>query len=164
MGFPCGSAAKESTCNVGDLVWSLGWEDPLEKGTGTHSSILAWRIPCTVQSMGLQRVGHNWVTFTFFLLLWLPSSQDCKQLRIIQRFNTESGNWCIWVKPHACHLTQQSPTVSAPGTICMKDNFSQTGAERWFGDDSSALYFCNYCISSTSDHQALEPRGWRPLI
>ena len=29
-------------------VSSLGWEDPLEKGTATHSSILAWRIPCTV--------------------------------------------------------------------------------------------------------------------
>ena len=40
-------------------VRSLGWEDRLEKGKATHSSILAWRIPWTVQSMGLQRVGHN---------------------------------------------------------------------------------------------------------
>ena len=40
-------------------VRSLGWEDPLEKGKATHSSILAWRIPWTVQSMGLQRVRHN---------------------------------------------------------------------------------------------------------
>ena len=46
-------------------VWSLGWEDPLEKGKAAHSSILAWRIPWTVQSMRSQRVGHNWVTFTF---------------------------------------------------------------------------------------------------
>ena len=38
---------------------SLGWEDPLEKGKATHSSILAWLIPGTVQSMGSQRVGHN---------------------------------------------------------------------------------------------------------
>ena len=37
-------------------VWSLGWEDPLEKGKATHSSILAWRISWTVE---LQRVGHN---------------------------------------------------------------------------------------------------------
>ena len=36
-------------------VQSLGWEDPLEEGTATHSSILAWRIPWTVQSMVLQR-------------------------------------------------------------------------------------------------------------
>ena len=43
---------------------SLGWEDPLEKGMATHSSILAWRIPGTEepgrpQSIGSQRVGHN---------------------------------------------------------------------------------------------------------
>ena len=35
-------------------VQSLGWEDPLEKGTAIHSSVLAWRIPWTVQSIGLQ--------------------------------------------------------------------------------------------------------------
>ena len=45
-------------------VQPSGWEDPLEKGTATHSSILAWRIPWTkepgrLQSMGLQRVGHD---------------------------------------------------------------------------------------------------------
>ena len=45
-------------------VQSLGWEDPLEKGKATHSSILAWRIPWTVQFMGLQRVGHDSRTFT----------------------------------------------------------------------------------------------------
>ena len=45
-------------------VRSLGWEDPLEEGKATHSSILAWRIPWTVKSMGSQRVGHDWVTFT----------------------------------------------------------------------------------------------------
>ena len=46
-------------------VRSLGWEDPLEKGKAIHSSILAWRIPWTIQSTGSQRVGHDWVTFTF---------------------------------------------------------------------------------------------------
>ena len=40
-------------------VRSLGWEDPLEKGKTTHSSILAWRIPGTVQSMGSQRVPRD---------------------------------------------------------------------------------------------------------
>ena len=105
LGFPGGSAGKESACNAGDpssipgsgrppgegngyplqyswaslvaqlvknlpamqetWVWSLGWKDPLEKGTATLSSILAWRIPWTVESIGLQRVGNDWVTFTF---------------------------------------------------------------------------------------------------
>ena len=40
-------------------VQSLGWEDPLEKGKGTHSSILAWKIPWTMQSIGTQRVRHD---------------------------------------------------------------------------------------------------------
>ena len=48
MGFPCGSVGKESACNAGDLGLILGWEDPLEKGKATHSSILAWRILWTV--------------------------------------------------------------------------------------------------------------------
>ena len=45
-------------------IQSLGWEDPLEEGMATHSSILAWRIPWTeerggLQSMGLPRVRHH---------------------------------------------------------------------------------------------------------
>ena len=40
-------------------VQSLSWEDPLEKGKATHSSILDWRIPRTVKSMGLQRVRQD---------------------------------------------------------------------------------------------------------
>ena len=50
-------------------VWSLGWEDPLEKGKATHSSILACRIPWTLQPMGC-RVRHNWVTITFTFQLY----------------------------------------------------------------------------------------------
>ena len=51
-------------------VLSLVWEDPLEKGMVTHSSILCWRIPWTeepgsLQSIRLQRVGHGWATDTF---------------------------------------------------------------------------------------------------
>ena len=53
-------------------VQSLGLEDPLEKEMATHSSILAWKISWTEepggpQSMGLQRVGHNWATNTYLL-------------------------------------------------------------------------------------------------
>ena len=43
-----GSAGKESAHNEGDLGLIPGWEDPLEKGIATHSSLLAWRIPWTV--------------------------------------------------------------------------------------------------------------------
>ena len=59
--------SQESICSAGDsgdAVPPLGREDPLEKDMATHSSILAWRIPWTeepggLQSMGLQRVGHD---------------------------------------------------------------------------------------------------------
>ena len=52
------------TRDQGTRVQSLGWEDPLEKGMTTHSSMLAWRIAWTeepggLQSIGLQRVGHD---------------------------------------------------------------------------------------------------------
>ena len=57
-------------------LWSLGREDSLKKGMATHSSVLAWRIPWTeeagrLESMGLQRIGHYWVThiFTFSVSL-----------------------------------------------------------------------------------------------
>ena len=101
LGFPCGSAGKESTCNAEDLglipglrrspgkgngyplqyswaslvaqlvkyppamqktwVWSLGWEDPLEKGKATHSNILVWQR--NLQSMGLQESNMTeWLT------------------------------------------------------------------------------------------------------
>ena len=48
-------------------VWSLGWEDPLEKGMAIHSRMLAWRIPCTqepdgLQSTGWQKVRRDWRT------------------------------------------------------------------------------------------------------
>ena len=65
-GFPGGSVGKESVCDAGDSGdMGSGWEDPLEEGMATHSSIPAWRIPWTeppggLQSLGLQRVGHNW--------------------------------------------------------------------------------------------------------
>ena len=57
-------------------VLSLGQEDPLEREMATHSSILAWEIPCTeepggLQSMGSQRVGYDLVTKPPPLLLLL---------------------------------------------------------------------------------------------
>ena len=72
-------------------VRSLGWEDPLDKGLATHSSILDYRILWTeelgeLQSMGSQRVGHDGVTYTrsfsfagswvFFVLLEMCQSMS----------------------------------------------------------------------------------------
>ena len=56
LGFPSGLVVKNSF-TVQELqeswVWFLGWWDPLEEGMETHSSILAWRIPCTEEPGGL---------------------------------------------------------------------------------------------------------------
>ena len=67
MGSSGGSDGKDSSCNAETWVQSLGWDDPLEEGMATHSTILAWRIPKTedpggLQSTGLQRVWHDWAT------------------------------------------------------------------------------------------------------
>ena len=80
MGFLGGSDGKESACNAGDLVQSLGQEEPLEKEMATHSSILAWTIsrteePGRLQSMGSQRVEHDQAANTHIVndmeLIWM---------------------------------------------------------------------------------------------
>ena len=67
QGFSGGSNSKESTCNVGNLGSIPGLGRSLEESVATHSSTFAWRIPWTedtggLQSMGSQRVGHDWAT------------------------------------------------------------------------------------------------------
>ena len=62
MGFPGGSVVRNLPAmqvSQQTQVQSLGWEDPLEEGMATHSSMLAWRIPWTEEPMGLQSVGHD---------------------------------------------------------------------------------------------------------
>ena len=65
-GFLCGSVGKESACNAVDLGLIPGLRRSLGEGKG-YSSILAWRIRWTVQTMGSQRVGHDSATFTHSL-------------------------------------------------------------------------------------------------
>ena len=118
-------------------VQSLGWEDPLEKEMATHSSILAWRIPSMkehgrLQSTGLQRVGHDWVTslslsFTFssaswsaFTIQWTPecvnsslveSVRKAQQTQIEQLCSTDGRitqifflffKWSPSLSPYTC--------------------------------------------------------------
>ena len=66
--FPSGSVVRNLSANswdAGDGVQSLGWEDPLDKGMTTYSSVLAWRTPGMEEpgglpSMGSHRVGQDW--------------------------------------------------------------------------------------------------------
>ena len=78
QGFPGGSTVKNLSARQETRVLSLGQEDPLEQGMATHASILTWRIPWTeepggLQSMGSQRVRHDWATNTIVYksFLWM---------------------------------------------------------------------------------------------
>ena len=64
--LPGGSDSKELACNAGNL----GGENPLKKGTATHSSILAWRIPRTEEPGGLQSMGLQMDTIEQLTLLY----------------------------------------------------------------------------------------------
>ena len=95
-------AIKDIKLNVAQMVknppairetWvrSLGWEDPLEEGLATHPSIHAWRIPWTeepggLQSMGSQRVRHDWVTKHSTARKWKSCTRTSKQAWILILF------------------------------------------------------------------------------
>ena len=67
LGFPGGSAGNESPCSAGDPGSISGLGRSPGEGKGYSLQYPGWRSPWTIQSMGLQRVGHNWATFTFQL-------------------------------------------------------------------------------------------------
>ena len=105
-GFPGGTVAMNLLANAWDTktwVWSLGWEDPLEKEMATHSSILAWRIPRTeepgkLHSMELQRVGRDWAhthSFVVYFRAGLPTL-DFKRRWLI-------STWVLCHSPFTWH-------------------------------------------------------------
>ena len=72
--FSGGASGKESTSNEGDAGSIPGLGNPLEKEMTTQSNILAWKFPWTeefggLQSMGPQRVGHDWACIRIFIIL-----------------------------------------------------------------------------------------------
>ena len=96
-----GSVVKNLSEMQETRVWSLGQEDPLTKGMATHSSILVWRISWTeepggLQSMGSQRVGHNWVTKPFhfpFHSVWIKLLVLIRLLKKIQWYPRSFWKW-----------------------------------------------------------------------
>ena len=82
---------------------SVGWEDPLEKGMATHSSVPAWKIPWTedpgrLQSMGSQRVRHDWVAATHSLFTSWATREALIQCVVCAFLPSQSGFQppCIW--------------------------------------------------------------------
>ena len=78
--YPLTSLAAQMVKNLSAMqetgVWSLGWEDPLEKETTTHSNILTWEIPWReepggIQSMGLGKESDKTEQLTLYHLSWI---------------------------------------------------------------------------------------------
>ena len=124
-------------------VQSLGQEDLLEKEMATHSSIVAWKIPWKeepggLQSMGSQRVGHDWVTSLFFSLNF------CSSKNLICKMKTVAFNfWKNWI---AVWLTSRN--ISAHPTI-FSICFFISGDDiklRWKSKDSYAIGFNAACL------------------
>ena len=138
-----------------NLVQSLGREDPLEEGMATLSSILAWRIPWTkepgrLQSMGSQRVGHDWATHTHVL-----SVRNSLQIQLHGRLGAKGqNNIChaninqkkpshrsgrvyintnkinltaeCYQQLHGCSVTKSCPTLATPWTAECQAPLSST--------------------------------------
>ena len=94
--FPVAQTVKNLLAVQETRVWSLGQEDPLEKGMAIQCSILAWRIPWTeepgrLQSMGSQRVGHDWSDFS----TQAHAGSSCPWYIVICLWRMP---WCWWLK------------------------------------------------------------------
>ena len=126
-------------------VWSLDWEDPLEKEMATHSSILAWRIPWTeepdgLQPMGSQRVGHNWAT-SLSLSLWLCWSylQHMGSFIAEHGLFSSCGTWAQEHWPGSYGMWDQEPWLSSCGTwtlyfwVILMSHLSSF-ALQWYGE------------------------------
>ena len=98
------------------LVQSLGQEDLLEKEMTTHSSTLVWKIPWTeepgrLQTMGSQRVGHDWATFPSFPSghSWWTWRSCMLQFMESQRVRHDWENELNWMIVSNCVLCNPSP-------------------------------------------------------
>ena len=106
-------------------VQSLDWEDPLEKEMATHSSTHAWKIPWMkkpggLQSMGLQRVGHNWATShspwtSIFLFIYWPS---------IAKFLFCCCGCCFYLRTCQLQIGTCPSTTNGPLPIAFASNWT----------------------------------------
>ena len=138
-------------------VWLLGWEDPLEKETATHSSILAWRIPGTEKPGGLpsmwsHRVGHDWSD--------LAAAAAAAVISIIHR-------WCCAVylthvfNYHSCSWVSQVILVVKKPPADARDIWDTgliPGLGRSSGEGNGNLLQC-LCLANPMDRGA-----WRPTF
>ena len=119
-------------------VWSPGWKDPLEKEMATHSSILAWKIPWTeepgrLQSMGSQRVRHNWATSLDLTILTFYSLS-------------------IWYSNFTQHSLFYMATLCPVGVFCMSAGIAGILVGSRLLSSSDLLYLCELCYPMGHNH------------
>ena len=109
-------------------VRSLVWEDPLEKEMAIHSRTIAWKIPWTeepggLQSMGSQRVGHDWATSLHF------TSNDTREdsTHGHHQWSTPKSDWLYSSQPKMEKLYQFSSVTQSCPTLCDPMNHSTPG-------------------------------------
>ena len=126
--FPVAKMVKNLSVMPETRVKSLDWEVPLEKGTAIHSSILTWRILWTekagwLQSVGLQRVRHDWVTNT----------------------HTQSVSNSLWLHgPQHARLPCPSPTPEACSNSCPSSQWCHPTISSLFSPSPPALNLSQY--------------------
>ena len=156
-GYLVGQMLKNLPSMQKTWVRSLGRKDPLEKEMGIHSSILAWRIPWTekpgrLQSMGLQTVGHDWVTNTLTCFLFPHVFFQLMLSPFIQLFFLMS----VCTRPYLClyigynkieydtHGWLQYCVLSKPEYLCAKETkrWKQFALSEDFRNEFRAVSVC----------------------
>ena len=117
---------------------SLVWEDPLEESMATHSSILAWRIQWTeepggLQSMGSQRVSHNWANNSIFYIF---SKLSVHYLFILSHWSIQFS--CSVVSDSLQHYGLQHTRIPCP--LASPRGYSNSCPSSWWCH--STISFC----------------------
>ena len=152
--FPGGSDGTVSVYNAGDLGSSPGLRRSLEKEMAVHSSTLAWKIPWTeepgrLQSVGSQRVGHDWATslslFTFlrtrFWNSWNVTSVTLCQSKSVNLLSRDGLRTCHVLVKRGTGRIHSLPPRSSPSGSC-------------------AFYRDASCTNRCSRSEVSIPHGW----
>ena len=117
-------------------VWSLGWEDPLEKGTATHSGILAWRIPRIVHGIVKSLKQQSHFHFHFF-----PHRSWCWLLAVSQEpwfLSTWDSPWSCMKFPIVLYLGSKSECSRKKSVEV--SSLLRSGYQSWHKTISSVFY------------------------
>ena len=140
----------------GPQIWSPGWEDPLEKEMATHSDILAWEIPWTEGTGGLQSMGSQTVeqdlaikkqhTISLSLIQSLGMRKNWKLPSIPFSFFSVQYNcaWWRWMRCRSDHRGDSGPEErNTPVAVCCPRNAAvNTLMGRLWHSPSRGHFFC----------------------